>query len=82
MIHIELVLSDTNVLGMVDTSATHNFISEKMVQSLGIKVGQSMSWIKTENSDAQSVWHGYRSGNSSWRLVMPCELDGGSTGRL
>ena len=55
LMYIKLVFSGINVLGMVDRGATHNFISEKMVLSLGIKVGQSTSQIKIVNSVAQSV---------------------------
>ena len=44
------------MLGIVDTGATHNFIYEKMVQSFGINIAQSMSRIKTVNSAAQSVY--------------------------
>ena len=67
LMYIKLVLSGTDVLGMVDIGATHTFISEKMVHSLSINVVQSMCQIKSVNS----VGHGYRCGNSSQRFVKP-----------
>ena len=40
---------------MLNTSATHNFVDESMVQQLGLKVNKCPSKIKAVNSKAKPV---------------------------
>ncbi|KAH7836606.1 hypothetical protein Vadar_003409 [Vaccinium darrowii] len=54
---IKVMLCNTDVLAMVDTGATHNFVSEGLAQSLGFKVIESSNRIKIVNSTSQFV-HG------------------------
>lgn len=57
LMYVKVMLCNIDVLAMVDTGATHNFVSEGLAQSLGLKVVESSSRIKTVNSTAQAV-HG------------------------
>lgn len=58
--YIQVPLGGGDVLAMMDTKATHNFVLEKMVQSLSLQVSESPSRIKFINSIAQPV-HGMAS---------------------
>ena len=40
---------------MHDTSATHNFVDERVVQQLGLKVSMRLSKIKALNSEAKPI---------------------------
>jgi hypothetical protein len=66
LMYVKVLLCETEVLAMVDTGATHNFVSERVVQSLGLKVVESFSRIKTVNSNAE-VGHGM-TGNVALRI--------------
>ncbi|CAL5371561.1 unnamed protein product [Camellia sinensis] len=55
LMYVKVTLAGTDIAAMVDTGATHNFMSEKVVQTLGLQVTQSASRIKAVNSAAQSV---------------------------
>ncbi|KAH7845877.1 hypothetical protein Vadar_006951 [Vaccinium darrowii] len=57
LMYVKVMLCNTDVLAMVDIGATHSFVSEGLAQSLGLKVIESSSRIKTVNSTAQAV-HG------------------------
>ena len=41
--------------GMLDSGATHNFVADRMVQRLSLKVSKCPSKIKTINSKAKPV---------------------------
>lgn len=61
LMYIKVSLCNTDVLAMVDTGATHNFVSDRLAKSLDFKIVESLSRIKTVNSTAQEV-HGTTSG--------------------
>ena len=43
-------MNENGAEGMLDSGATHNFVADRMVQSLGLKVSKSPSKIKAVNS--------------------------------
>lgn len=52
---MDVVLIGHQVKTMLDTRVTNNFMAERMVFVLGLKVTKSSSRIKTMNSSAQPI---------------------------
>ena len=48
-------MNENGAEGMLDPGATHNFVADRMVQRLGLKVSKSPSKIKAVNSEAKPV---------------------------
>ena len=48
-------MNENGAEAMLDTSATHNFVDELIVQQLGLKVSKCLSKIKSINSKAKPV---------------------------
>ena len=51
--HVEM--NENGAETMLDTSATHNFVDESIVQRLDLKVSKCSSKIKVINSEAKPV---------------------------
>ena len=50
---MQVEMNENSAEAMLDTSATHNFVDERMVQQLGQKVSKCPSKIKLVNSEAK-----------------------------
>jgi len=48
-------MNENGVEGMLDSGATHNFVADRMVQRLGLKVSKCPSKIKAVNSEVKLV---------------------------
>ena len=53
--YMQVEMNRNGVEAMFDTSATHNFVDEGMVQQLGLKVSMRLSKIKALNSEAKPI---------------------------
>ena len=53
--YVQVEINGNGAEAMLDTSATHNFVDESMVQWLGLKVSKCSSKIKAVNSEAKPV---------------------------
>ena len=53
--YMQVEMNRNGVEAMFDTSATHNFVDEGMVQQLGLKVSKCPSKIKALNSEAKPI---------------------------
>ncbi|XP_070008731.1 uncharacterized protein [Nicotiana sylvestris] len=55
LIHIEMRIGDKSVIAMVDTGATHTFVSANLVHKYGLKVTKCPSYMRTVNAKAQAI---------------------------
>ena len=55
LMYVQIVVNDVSVRAMIDTGATHNFVSDREVQRLGLSLTGDGSRIKTVNSEAKPV---------------------------
>ena len=53
--YVQILLNEKNVGAMVDTGATHNFISQNEVGHYGIKLGEANHSLKAVNLDAKPI---------------------------
>ncbi|KAF3778942.1 hypothetical protein EJ110_NYTH42526 [Nymphaea thermarum] len=56
LMHIEVLVNGRPTIAMVDTGATHNFISEEEVGRLGLTRGKGESRVKAVNSEARTIY--------------------------
>ncbi|KAE8677972.1 hypothetical protein F3Y22_tig00111463pilonHSYRG00069 [Hibiscus syriacus] len=52
LIYVEAVINEKSTRAMVDTGATHNFVSKEEANRLGLKYNMSTGWLKTVNARA------------------------------
>ncbi|KAG6506195.1 hypothetical protein ZIOFF_031513 [Zingiber officinale] len=55
LLHISVMLNEKNAYAMVDTGATHTFVSAKLVQDYGLSISKCPKYIKSMNAKAQAV---------------------------
>ncbi|XP_070018207.1 uncharacterized protein [Nicotiana sylvestris] len=55
LMHIEMKIGEKGVIAMVDTGATHTFISANLVYKYGLSVSKCPSYMKTVNAKAQAI---------------------------
>ncbi|KAG6515906.1 hypothetical protein ZIOFF_026344 [Zingiber officinale] len=55
LLHIFVMLNGKSAYAMVDTGATHTFISAKLVQDYGLSISKYPKYIKSVNAKAQAV---------------------------
>lgn len=55
LMYVKTLINGREIMAMVDTGATHNFVAEREVQSLGLKLAQHSSQIKAVNSEAKPI---------------------------
>ncbi|KZV35807.1 hypothetical protein F511_09508 [Dorcoceras hygrometricum] len=55
LMYVEAKVNGQTTKAMVDTGATHNFITEREAKRLGLHVTQGAGWIKTVNASAQRL---------------------------
>ena len=53
--YVQVGMNGNGVEAMLDTSVTHNFVDESMVQQFGLNVSKCPSKIKVVNSEAKLV---------------------------
>ena len=53
--YVQVEMNGNWIEAMLDTSATHNFVDECMVQQLRLKVSKCLSKIKAVNSKAKPI---------------------------
>ncbi|GAV58733.1 gag-asp_proteas domain-containing protein [Cephalotus follicularis] len=54
-LYVKVVLNFVEIVVMIDTGATHNFVTKRMVEKLGLKVSKHQSKIKSMNVVAHAV---------------------------
>lgn len=52
LMYIRAIVNGKEISAMVDTGATHNFVTDRMVGQLGLQVKEHPSRIKAVNSKA------------------------------
>ncbi|KAG6533506.1 hypothetical protein ZIOFF_007381 [Zingiber officinale] len=55
LLHVSVMLNGKSAYAMVDTGATHTFVSAKLVQEFGLSVSKCSKYIKSVNAKAQAV---------------------------
>ncbi|KAG6506505.1 hypothetical protein ZIOFF_031829 [Zingiber officinale] len=55
LLHVSVMLNGKSAYAMVDTGATHTFVSAKLVQEFGLSVSKCPKYIKSVNAKAQAV---------------------------
>ncbi|KAG6526884.1 hypothetical protein ZIOFF_008971 [Zingiber officinale] len=55
LLHVSVMLNGKSAYAMVDTGATHTFVSAKLVQEFGLSVSKWPKYIKSVNAKAQAV---------------------------
>ncbi|GAV73841.1 gag-asp_proteas domain-containing protein [Cephalotus follicularis] len=55
LLYVKVVLNSAEIYAMIDTGASHNFVNERIVGKLGLKVEKHNSKIKVVNADARPV---------------------------
>ena len=55
--YVELLIGGQKIVALVDSEATHNFVSTKEAARLGLKLARDDSKLKAVNSQAQET-HG------------------------
>ena len=53
--YVQVEMNENGAESMLDSSATHNFVADRMIQRLGLKVSKCPSKIKTVNLEAKLV---------------------------
>ncbi|XP_070057532.1 uncharacterized protein [Nicotiana tomentosiformis] len=53
--HVEMKIGEKGVIAMVDTGATHTFVSAKLVHKYGLNVNKCPSYMQTVNAKAQAI---------------------------
>ena len=61
LMYVEVHINNKPTCAMVDTGATHNFVSTEEAKKLGLKVSKETGWLKTVNSQARPI-HGVARG--------------------
>ncbi|KAE8662634.1 cytochrome P450 78A7-like [Hibiscus syriacus] len=61
LMYVEAVINEKSTRAMVDTGATHNFVSKDEANRLGLKYTGSTGWLKTVNTQAVPL-HGVARG--------------------
>ena len=57
LMYVELLIGEQKIMALVDSGATHNFISNRETARLGLKLAKDDSKLKAMNSQAQET-HG------------------------
>ncbi|KAG6520213.1 hypothetical protein ZIOFF_017251 [Zingiber officinale] len=55
LLHVSVMLKGKSAYAMVDTGATHTFVSAKLVQEYGLSISKCPKYIKSVNAKAQAV---------------------------
>ncbi|XP_070013049.1 uncharacterized protein [Nicotiana sylvestris] len=55
LMHIEMKIGEKGMIAMVDTGATHTFVSSSLVHKYGLSVSKYPSYMKTVNAKAQAI---------------------------
>lgn len=55
LMHIEMKIGEKSVIAMLDTGATHTFISVRLVHKYGLNMSKCPSYMKTMNAKAQAI---------------------------
>ncbi|KAG6479323.1 hypothetical protein ZIOFF_062786 [Zingiber officinale] len=55
LLHVSVMLNRKSAYAMVDTGATHTFVSAKLVQEYGLSISKCPKYIKSVNAKAQAV---------------------------
>ncbi|KAG6478499.1 hypothetical protein ZIOFF_061942 [Zingiber officinale] len=55
LLHVSVMLNGKSAYAMVDTGATHTFVSAKLVQEYGLSIRKCPKYIKSVNAKAQAV---------------------------
>ncbi|KAG6510926.1 hypothetical protein ZIOFF_028973 [Zingiber officinale] len=55
LLHVSVMLNGKSAYAMVDTGATHTFVSAKLVQEFGLSISKCPKYIKSVNAKAQAV---------------------------
>ncbi|KAG6522526.1 hypothetical protein ZIOFF_019666 [Zingiber officinale] len=55
LLHVSVMLNGKSAYAMVDTGATHTFVSAKLVQEYGLSISKCPKYIKSVNAKAQAV---------------------------
>ncbi|XP_075111336.1 uncharacterized protein LOC142181743 [Nicotiana tabacum] len=55
LMHVEMRIGDKGVIAMVDTGATHTFVSASLVHKYRLSVSKYPSYMKTVNAKAQAI---------------------------
>ena len=53
--YVHVVVNGVQVKALVDSGATHNFVTTRETTRLGLKLEEDTSWIKAVNSKAQKI---------------------------
>ncbi|KAE8699155.1 hypothetical protein F3Y22_tig00110584pilonHSYRG00049 [Hibiscus syriacus] len=56
LMYVEAVINEKPTRAMVDTGATHNFVSKNEANRLGLKYTESKVWLKTVNAQATPLY--------------------------
>ena len=54
--YVQVEMNENGAESMLDSGATHNFVADRMVQRLGLKVSRCPSKIKAINSEENLCW--------------------------
>ena len=54
--YVQVEMNENGDGSMLDSGATHNFVADRMVQRLGLKVSKCPSRIKAINSEENLCW--------------------------
>ncbi|KAG6478500.1 hypothetical protein ZIOFF_061943 [Zingiber officinale] len=55
LLHVSVMLNRKSAYAMVDTGATHTFVSAKLVQEYGLSIRKCPKYIKSVNAKAQAI---------------------------
>ncbi|KAL0416524.1 UNVERIFIED_CONTAM: hypothetical protein Slati_3484300 [Sesamum latifolium] len=55
LMHAQVQINDKEVMEMLDTGATHNFVADREIQKLGLTLTQHSNCIKAVNSEAKPI---------------------------
>ncbi|KAL3626938.1 hypothetical protein CASFOL_029249 [Castilleja foliolosa] len=55
LMYVRVLVNGQDALAMIDSGATHNFVSEREIARLGLGLSKLARYVKAVNSDAKSV---------------------------
>ncbi|XP_039008817.1 uncharacterized protein LOC120136994 [Hibiscus syriacus] len=77
LMYVEAVINEKPTRAMMDTGATHNFVSKEEANRLGLKYTESTGWLKTVNTQAVPL-HGVVTAIPMPSFSSVCILEKGS----
>ena len=69
LMYVEAKVNGMSTKAMIDTGATHNFVSEEEARSLKLQTSKEAGWLKADNSAAKPSQGVARGGDNEDRAV-------------